>query len=73
MIDEIEIRWNGSGLVQKIKNVAANQFVKIKEGRNLEKLDARKLTFSNKEHQHITMCTPVPAAPVPTAVAKASF
>jgi hypothetical protein len=83
MIDEIEIRWNGSGLVQKIKNVAANQFVKIKEGRNLEKLDAKKLTFSDKEHQHITMCTPVPAAPMPAApvpaapataaVAKASF
>ncbi len=32
IIDEIEVRWHGSGLVQVFKNVKPNQFFKIKEG-----------------------------------------
>ncbi len=34
MIDEIEIRWHGSGEVQTFKNVKPNQFLKITEGKN---------------------------------------
>ncbi|AYB34731.1 CRTAC1 family protein [Chryseolinea soli] len=33
-IDEIEIRWHGSGDVQRFKDVKVNQFLKIKEGSN---------------------------------------
>lgn len=32
-IDEMEIKWNGSGKIQSFKNIAANQFIKIKEGK----------------------------------------
>jgi len=31
-IDEIEIRWHGSGKTQVFKNIPANQFIKITEG-----------------------------------------
>ena len=32
IIDEIEIKWNGSGKTQRFRNIAPNQFVKIVEG-----------------------------------------
>lgn len=32
IIDEIEIRWHGSGLVQTYRNIEPNQFLKITEG-----------------------------------------
>jgi hypothetical protein len=34
VIDEIEIKWHGSNVVQVFNNVAPNQFIKITEGSN---------------------------------------
>jgi hypothetical protein len=32
MIDEIEVRWHGSGEVQVFKDIKPNQFLKLVEG-----------------------------------------
>lgn len=32
VIDELEIKWQGSGYVQRLKNIKPNQFIKITEG-----------------------------------------
>ncbi|MES2453887.1 MAG: FG-GAP-like repeat-containing protein [Bacteroidota bacterium] len=59
LINEIEIKWHGSGLVQKFKNVKPNQFIKIKEGLNevnpvkLKILNFKKL--GAKAHHHMVM------------------
>ncbi|MCF2490803.1 CRTAC1 family protein [Dyadobacter sp. CY347] len=64
-IEELEIRWSGSGHIQKIKNVAANQFVKIKEGSDkVEKVMLKKLTFKNKSHHDMPLCAPVAKASI---------
>lgn len=57
VIDEIEIIWPGSNFKQSFKNVKANQFIKITEGRNnfevlhLNKIDLNK----SKEHKEHSM------------------
>lgn len=63
-IDEIEIRWNGSRKVQKLQNVAANQFIKIKEGASgAEKLLIKKLEFKSGK-QEMPVCLPVAKASI---------
>jgi hypothetical protein len=45
-IDEIEIKWHGSGKVQRFTNVPCNQFLKITEGKDeLAKANAKKVKF----------------------------
>jgi ASPIC and UnbV/FG-GAP-like repeat len=45
-VNEIEIRWPGSGTVQIFKNVASNQFIKITEGRDeILKIDLKPLSW----------------------------
>ncbi|MCF2506077.1 CRTAC1 family protein [Dyadobacter sp. CY107] len=64
-IDEIEIKWNGSGHIQKIQNVAVNQFIKVKEGNNkVEKVMLKKLAFKDKSHHDIPLCAPVAKASI---------
>jgi hypothetical protein len=56
-IDDIEIRWAGSGTVQHFSNVAPDQFLHIKEGEDkYEVLHLRKLVF--KEKPGVPMCMP---------------
>jgi hypothetical protein len=58
-IDEIEIRWNGSQTVQKLHNVAANQFIKIREGVDgTEKLLIKKLEFKRHSQHEMPVCAP---------------
>lgn len=64
-IDEIEIKWNGSGHIQKILNVAVNQFIKVKEGINkVEHVSLKKLSFKDKSHHAIPLCEPVAKASI---------
>jgi hypothetical protein len=65
VIDEIEIRWNGNGKVQKLRNVAANQFVKIREGVAVpEKILIKKLTFKRAHAHEMPVCMPVAKASI---------
>ncbi len=64
MIDEIEIRWNGSGKVQKLQHIAANQFIKIREGSGPEKLLIKKLTFKQSHNHEMPVCLPVVKASI---------
>jgi len=64
-IDEIEIKWNGSGYVQRIQNVAVNQFIKVKEGNSkVERVSLKKLAFKDKSHHVIPVCAPVAKASI---------
>ncbi|GGH29929.1 hypothetical protein GCM10007423_17700 [Dyadobacter endophyticus] len=64
-IDEVEIRWNGSGKVQKLQNIAANQFIKIREGAAApEKVLIKKLTFKHSEKHEAPVCLPVAKASI---------
>ncbi|MCF0060661.1 CRTAC1 family protein [Dyadobacter chenwenxiniae] len=64
-IDEVEIKWNGSGRIQKIRNVAVNQFVKIKEGSNkVEKVMLKMLAFKNRSDHQIPVCPPIAKASI---------
>lgn len=67
IIDEIEIRWHGSGKIQTIRNVQPNQFIKITEGEN--QLDVQKL----KQISWILpnrLCNPVSVTPITSAEKK---
>lgn len=56
VIDEIEIRWHGSGEVQQFKNVKPNQFLKIKEGNDeFEVAGLKKITWILPE----VLCLPL--------------
>lgn len=45
-IDEIEIKWHGSNVVQQFKNIKPNQFIKITEGKNeIEKVNLKTITW----------------------------
>jgi len=60
IIDEIEIKWAGSGKVQHFTNVSPNQFLRITEGVDQYKVtQLAKLTFIDK--QDMTMCMPMAA------------
>jgi len=60
IIDDIEIKWAGSGTVQHFTNVLPNQFLRITEGVDQYKVtQLAKLTFIDK--QDMTMCMPVAA------------
>ena len=57
-IDEIEIRWAGSGTVQRLTNIAPDQFLHITEGNNhFEVIHLKKLTF--KQKPGAAMCMPM--------------
>lgn len=59
IIDEITIAWPASGLVQVLRDVKPNQFIKIKEGDNkMEQLPPRPLVFK-KADGSMPMCAPV--------------
>ena len=59
-IDEIEIKWAGSGTVQYFKNVLPNQFLNITEGADQFKVNQlAKLTFIDK--QDMSLCMPMTA------------
>lgn len=59
VINELEIKWNGSGKVQKFKNIKPNQFLKITEG--IDAITPVKLKLLNfvklgpVEHHHMAM------------------
>ena len=62
-IDEIEIKWHGSGLVQTFKNVPVNQTLKITEGKNaLEKVILKTFVFKKKTGHKMPECKPTMAA-----------
>ena len=49
LIDEIEIRWAGSGTVQRLENIAPDRFLHITEGDDHpEVINLKKLTFKPK-------------------------
>jgi hypothetical protein len=55
-IDEIEIRWAGSGTVQYFKNISPNQFLHITEGDDIpEIIHLNKLTFKLRPKAPMTM------------------
>lgn len=59
IIDEIEIKWAGSGTVQRYKNVLPNQFLQITEGDYKYKINKlAKLTFIDKQDP---LCIPMTA------------
>lgn len=59
IIDEIEIKWAGSGTVQRYKNVLPNQFLQITEGDYKYKINKlAKLTFIDKQDP---LCMPMTA------------
>ena len=56
---EIEIKWQGSGTVQRFKNVKVNQNLKLIEGKDVPVLiPLKQFVFKNKKHQEIPMCVP---------------
>ena len=60
IIDEIEIKWAGSGLVQKFKSVNPKQFLAITEGDDkLQVNKLAKLTFKDKKG--VAVCMPMAA------------
>jgi hypothetical protein len=49
IIDEIEIKWHGSGTIQIFKSILPNQFIRIKEGNNtVEKIHLKNFVFKRK-------------------------
>lgn len=55
-IDEVEIRWAGSNKIQRFKNIAPNQFLKITEGDNKPvPINLAKLTFKRKLNMPMSM------------------
>lgn len=63
VIDDIEIRWAGSGTVQHFRNVAPRQFLHITEGDNKpEPIQLKRLTFLRKADAPMCMPTMAVAA-----------
>lgn len=59
-IDEIEIKWAGSGTIQKFKNISPRQFLHLTEGVSyLQAQNLTKLTFKDKKG--IAVCMPMTA------------
>lgn len=57
-IDEITINWPVSRIVQTLKNVKPNQFIKVKEGKDgFEQVNLKVLTFRRSDGT-IPMCAP---------------
>lgn len=60
LINELEIRWQGSGKIQKFSNIRPNQFLKISEGSNVVKpvklktLNFKKLGPQMHHHNHLS-------------------
>ena len=44
-IESLEIRWAGSNRTQIIRDISANQFIKIMEGNDVVSMDLKKLTW----------------------------
>ena len=61
-IDELEITWAGSHTIQRFKNIAPRQFLKITEGDdNIEVIHLNKLTFKKKNNT-MPVCGPMTAS-----------
>jgi hypothetical protein len=59
-IDEIEIKWAGSQIIQQFKNIKPNQFLRITEGNsNAEVINLKKIIFKRKG---VPMCMPMTAS-----------
>ncbi len=58
-IDELEIKWHGSGLIQTFKNISPNKFIKITEGQNEYKIIKLKRLNFKHSHSNITVCSGV--------------
>ena len=59
LIDELTIIWPASGIVQVVKNIKPNQFIKIVEGKEgFEQIKIKNLIFKHKSGE-IPMCAPV--------------
>lgn len=57
-IDEVVVEWPASGITQVIKNIAPNQFIKIKEGqKGFDLLPLNKIAL-RKSDGSIPMCAP---------------
>jgi hypothetical protein len=57
VIDEIEIKWNGSGRTQKFTNIKVNQFLKLKEGdKTFTKVQLKPFYFKNKADKDLKIC-----------------
>jgi hypothetical protein len=58
-IDEIEIRWHGSNIVQTFRNVKPNQFYKVKEEVDqLEQVSLKKITWTLPDQLCLPLATP---------------
>ncbi|HKG08108.1 MAG TPA: CRTAC1 family protein [Pedobacter sp.] len=58
LINEIEIKWHGSGKIETFKNIEPNQFIRLTEGSGeVEKVNLKKLNFKRGFHplQHHAM------------------
>ncbi|WP_426670046.1 CRTAC1 family protein [Mucilaginibacter sp. McL0603] len=56
LIDEIEIKWAGSQTVQRLTNIAPNQFLHITEGnQHAEVIHLKKLIYKHKEGMSMNM------------------
>jgi hypothetical protein len=62
IIDELIIKWPTTGIVQVFKNVAPNQFLKIREGdQQPEKMNLKVIKFKEKnERTGMVSCGPAP-------------
>ena len=50
VIDELNIQWPTTGIVQSFKNIAPDQFIKITEGENkIEKMDLKSFVFKPEQ------------------------
>jgi len=57
-IDEISIAWPASGIVQVLKNVQSNQFIKIQEGKDGFEVNSLQTLVFKKADGSIPMCAP---------------
>lgn len=59
IIDKMEIKWHGSGMVQVFYAIMPNQFIKIKEGgKHIEKVNLKTFVFKRggkQPHHHAAM------------------
>ncbi len=57
VIDQLEIRWHGSGLVQTFRNVPVDRFVTLREGdKSLVLSKPRKVDLTKNAHHAMTVC-----------------
>jgi len=61
VIDEIEIRWQGSNKIQRFTNILPNQFIRIKEGSEvIETIELKKINWVINDPLCLPMDSSVP-------------